>query len=100
MSDTFRKRKQDRRTNKKVSIYQNMGTIQCIESVSGQAGFLTLILPLFLSCKCCLLFTSSAYIQVHIRLDFFMETHNMSPDHDLGLYFLCVQYRLPKKSRR
>ena len=33
-------------------------------------------------------FTSDAYIQVHFRLDFFMEANNMNPDQqsDLGPY--------------
>ena len=30
--------------------------------------------------KFCLLFMSAAYIQVHFRLDFFMEANNMNPD--------------------
>ena len=28
----------------------------------------------------CLLFTSAAYIQVHLKLDFFVEANNMNPD--------------------
>ena len=49
--------------------------------------------------KCFLLFTSAAYIQVHFRLDFFMEANNMDPDQTalkeqshLGPF--CLQYRL------
>ena len=30
--------------------------------------------------NCCLNSTSAAYIQVHVRLDFFMETNSMNPD--------------------
>ena len=43
----------------------------------------------------------AAYIQVHFRLDFFMESNNMNPDQtapreqsDLGPY--CLKYKLPK----
>ena len=66
------------------------------------------LLILLLSChnlsllKKCLPFTSDAYIQVHFRLDFFMEANSMSrqnPDQtapkgqfDLGPY--CLQNRL------
>ena len=42
-----------------------------------------------------------AYIQVHFRLDFFMEANTMDPDQtapDLGPY--CVQYMLPKNISR
>ena len=46
--------------------------------------------------------SSAVYIQVRLRLDFFMEANNMSPDQtapwDLGLLFL--QYRLPKNRSR
>ena len=47
-------------------------------------------------------FTSVIYIQVHFRLDFFMEANNMSPDQigdcsNLGPYSL--QYRQPERSR-
>ena len=35
---------------------------------------------IFLSCKCCLLFTSAAYIYIHFRIDFITEAHNMDPD--------------------
>ena len=35
----------------------------------------------FLSPKCCLLFTSAAYIQVQYRLDSFMEVNSMNLDH-------------------
>ena len=42
---------------------------------------------------------STAYIQVHFRLDFFMKANHMNPDQtgvveqsDLGPY--CLQYRL------
>ena len=59
----------------------------------------------FLSWKCCLLFAPAAYIQVHFRLDFFMEANNAIPDQTApkvavwsGLY--CLQYRLPKNIRR
>ena len=45
--------------------------------------------------------TSAAHIQVHFRLDFFMEANTMNPDQtapweqsDLGTY--CLQFRLPK----
>ena len=55
----------------------------------------------FLSLKC-LLFTSVAYIQVHFRLEFFMEANNMNPDQtalsDLAPY--CLQYRQDKRSRQ
>ena len=37
-------------------------------------------------------FTSAAYIQVHCRLDFIMETNTMNPD--------CLQYMLPKNNSR
>ena len=53
---------------------------------------LTLKPPRFLSCKCCLLNTSAAYIQVRFRLDLFMEADNL--DRDQGSYSL--HYRLPK----
>ena len=46
---------------------------------------LTLILPLFLSCKCCLLITPVVYILVHLRLDFFMEADNMDLDQTAPL---------------
>ena len=43
---------------------------------------------IFLSCKCCLLFTSAAYTlqniytseYIHFRIDFITEAHNMDPD--------------------
>ena len=61
--------------------------------------------PLFLSWKWPLLFTYAALIQVHFRLDFFMESNNMNPAHtapmeqsDPGPY--CLQYRLPKYTSR
>ena len=46
---------------------------------------------------------SAAYIQVHFRLDNFMEANNMNPDQtalksDLGPY--CFQYRLTKNISR
>ena len=45
---------------------------------------------------------SAVYIQVHFRLDFFMEANNMDPgpweQSDLGPY--CLQYRLLKSIRR
>ena len=34
----------------------------------------------FLSWKCCLLFTSVAYIQKHLKPDFIMEANTMNPD--------------------
>ena len=34
----------------------------------------------FLSRKCCLLFTTAAYIQANFRLDFSMEVNTMNPD--------------------
>ena len=52
--------------------------------------------------KCCLLFTSAEYMQVHFRLVVFMEANNMNPDQtdcsDPGPY--CLEYRLPKKISR
>ena len=52
--------------------------------------YLNLILPLFILMTCA--FTSAAYIQVHFRLDFFMEATNMNTEQsDLGPY--CLQYR-------
>ena len=48
---------------------------------------------------------SAAYIQVHFRLDIFMEANSMDPDQtapkeqsDLGPY--CLQHRLPKNISR
>ena len=48
---------------------------------------------------------SAVYIQVHFRLDFFMEANNMDPGQtapweqsDLGPY--CLQYRLLKSISR
>ena len=32
------------------------------------------------ACKCCLLFTSAANIQVHYKLNFFMGANNMNPN--------------------
>ena len=46
--------------------------------------FLDINAPPFLSQKCDLLFTPDAYIQIHIRLDMFMETNNMEQS-GLGL---------------
>ena len=65
-------------------------------------GRFTLILPLFLSSKCCLLLTSVAKIQVIFRKDVLMEANKMNPDQtapkgeqsDLGSY--CLQYMLLK----
>ena len=54
--------------------------------------------PLF-SCICCLLFTSAANIQVHFRLDFYIESNTIETDQeqsDLGPY--CLQYRLPRNT--
>ena len=63
---------------------------------------LILILPLFFTLKNCLLFMSAAaYIQVHCRLDFFLEANTMNTYQtvpDLGPY--CLQYRLPKNITR
>ena len=47
-------------------------------------------------------FMSAAYIQVHFKLDVFMEASNMNPSQnseqsDLGPH--CLQYRLPKKDK-
>ena len=60
---------------------------------------------IFLPWKCCLLYMSAAYIQVHFRLDFFMKANSIDPDQtapkeqsDLGPY--CLQYRLPKNISR
>ena len=39
---------------------------------------------------------SAAYVQVHLKLTFFMEANNMKPD--LGPY--CLQNRLPKNISR
>ena len=63
--------------------------------------FLTLIPPLFFSSlKCCLLFTSPAYIQVLFRLDNFMKANNMNLDQTApkGAVWSgsSLQYRLPK----
>ena len=44
-------------------------------------------------------FTSDAYIQVHLRQDFFMEANNMSP-YQSGPGPYCSQYRLPKNISR
>ena len=42
---------------------------------------------------------SAAYVQLHFRLDFFMEANNMNPDQtDSGKY--CSQYRIPKNISR
>ena len=56
----------------------------------------TLFLHYLLSCEYHLLFTSAAYIQVPLRLDFIMEANTMNPDQtalleqsDLGPY--CLQ---------
>ena len=35
----------------------------------------------------CLPFTSAANIQVHFRLDFFLEANNMNPDQTAPLLF-------------
>ena len=40
---------------------------------------------------------SAAYMLVHFKLDFIMETSTMKQS-DLGQY--CLQYRLPKKISR
>ena len=51
--------------------------------------------------KCRLLFTSAAYIQFHLSLDFIIEVNTMNPDQeqsDLGPY--CMQYGLSKNIRR
>ena len=56
-------------------------------------GTVTLILPLFfLYCKFQLLFTPAAYIQMHFRLDFFMEANNTNPDLTAhkGLPYVCI----------
>ena len=41
---------------------------------------LTLVTPLFFVLQLLSVFTSFAYIQVHYKLDFFMEANNMNPD--------------------
>ena len=41
---------------------------------------LALILPIILSRKCCLLFTSAAYIQIDFRILLIMESYTMNPD--------------------
>ena len=48
--------------------------------MSGPFVYLPLCCQHFLSCKCCLLFTSAAYIKIHIRLDSFIVVNNMNPD--------------------
>ena len=53
--------------------------------------------------NCHLHFMSAAYIQVHFRLDFYVEANNVDPDQtalkqsDLGPY--CLLYRLPQNLR-
>ena len=55
---------------------------------------LALILPL-LSCFLCLL-----HIQVHFRLNFFMEACKINPDQTAPKGQYCLQYRLPKNISR
>ena len=55
----------------------------------------------FFVLKMSVFFMSAAYLQVHFRLDLFMEANNITPDQtasksDLGPY--CLQYRLPKQT--
>ena len=62
-------------------LMENHGKIMelCFWISVGTLFILTLISPpLFLFWKCHMLFTSAAYIQVHFRLDFFMEANNMN----------------------
>ena len=52
---------------------------------NGLNNNLTLIYTLFFVLKMLSVFTSAAYIQVHCRLDLFMEANNMSPDQTAPL---------------
>ena len=51
---------------------------------------LTIILPVFLSWKCCLLFMSAAYIQEHLRLEFVLDLAlTIIPPEFLSWKFVC-----------
>ena len=88
-------------------------TSMCFLSVSAELPLLKLIeqgIITSLKCfslsrhffvrKCRLLFTSATYIQVHFRLDVFMEVYNINPDQtapyqsDLGPY--CLKHPCAK----
>ena len=65
--------------------------------ISSHYVFILKMLSVFFMC--------AAYTQVHLRLDFLMQTNNMNPDQtaleeqsDLGPY--CLKYRLPKSISR
>ena len=67
-------------------------------------SFLTLNLPLYFVLKMLSALLSSAYIQVHFRLEFFMEV-NMNPDQTAPwkqsvLGPCCLHYRLHKNISR
>ena len=86
-------------------IANNLGTVFTVEK-PGNLMLLTLIPPLFLSWKGYPLFTSAAYIQVHFRLDYFMEANNINPDETApswAVWFgsmLFAIFRLPKNTSR
>ena len=48
-----------------------------------------IFVPIF--CKCCLIFTSTAYIQMHFRLQFIMGVNSMNPGQTapFWIYIVC-----------
>ena len=50
--------------------------------------------------KCRLLFTSAAYIQIHLKLDFIMEANTMNPDQTAPKVHIVCNMGYPRRSRR
>ena len=76
-----------------ITLVKFLGILSKVTQVSYQLTKLILIVPLIIVLKMLSAFMSAAYIQVHFRLDFFMEANNMNPDQtaawkqsDLGPY--------------
>ena len=54
------------------------------------------LIPLLFFCTFFVMKKSAAYIEVHFRLDFFLDANNMNPDRTAPKGPYCLQYRLPE----